>query len=131
MTIMMRAARLHAVNEPMRIDQVEKPIAAGADVVAMRDAMMGVKRGGRIVNIGGTGGDMPLNTKWWMDEQMELIGSAWLTTAEGMEIADMVRTGAIDLSVMEARTFPLDRSNEAINGVASGDGGFTNYVVEP
>ena len=106
-------------------------LGAVADVNAMKDAMMGVRRGGRIVNIGGTGSDMLFNTKWWMDNSMELIGSAWLTTAEGMEIADMVRSGTIDLSVLEARTYPLERINEAINGVASGDGGFTNYVLEP
>lgn len=106
-------------------------LGAVADVSAMKDAMMGVKRGGRIVNIGGTGSDMAFNTKWWMDEQMELIGSAWLTTAEGMEIAEMVRSGAIDLSVLEARTYPIDNINDAISGVASGDGGFTNYVLEP
>ena len=106
-------------------------LGAVADVNAMKDAMMGVKRGGHIVNIGGTGGDMPFNTKWWMDNSMTLIGSAWLTTAEGMEIAEMVRTGAIDLSVLEARTYPLASINEAINGVASGDGGFTNHVLEP
>jgi D-arabinose 1-dehydrogenase-like Zn-dependent alcohol dehydrogenase len=106
-------------------------LGAVADVNAMRDAMHGVKRGGRIVNIGGTGGDMVLNTKWWMDNSIELVGSAWLTTAEGMEIAEMVRTGVIDLSVLEARTYPLDQVNEAINGAASGNGGFTNYVLEP
>lgn len=105
-------------------------LGAVADVNAMRDAMQGVKRGGRIVNIGGTGSDMLLNTKWWMDNSMELIGSAWLTTAEGMEIAEMVRTGVIDLSVLEARAFPLDQINEAINGVGSGNGGFTNYLIE-
>jgi alcohol dehydrogenase len=106
-------------------------LGAVADVEAMRDAMTGVRRGGRIVNIGGTGSDMPLNTKWWMDNSMELIGSAWLTTAEGMEIAAMVGSGAVDLSVLEARTFPLDQVNEAINGASSGNGGFTNYVLEP
>ena len=106
-------------------------LGAVADVNAMKDAMTGVRRGGRIVNIGGTGGDMLLNTKWWMDNSMELIGSAWLTTAEGMEIAEMVKSGVIDLSVLEARTFSLDQINEAINGVASGNGGFTNYVLEP
>jgi D-arabinose 1-dehydrogenase-like Zn-dependent alcohol dehydrogenase len=106
-------------------------LGAVADVEAMRDAMMGVRRGGRIVNIGGTGSDMPLNTKWWMDNSMELIGSAWLSTAEGMEIAQMVRTGVIDLSVLEAKTYPLDQVNDAINGAASGDGGFTNYVLVP
>ena len=106
-------------------------LGAVADVDAMKDAMMGVKRGGRIVNIGGTGSDMPFNTKWWMDNSMELVGSAWLSTAEGMEIAELVRSGTVDLSVLEARTYPLDRINEAINGVASGNGGFTNYVLEP
>ncbi len=66
-----------------------------------------------------------------MDNSMELLGSAWLSTAEGMESAEMVRTGVIDLSVLEAKTFPLDRVNDAINGAASGNGGFTNYVLEP
>ena len=106
-------------------------LGAVADVNAMKDAMMGVKRGGSIVNIGGTGADMLFNTKWWMDNSMVLTGSAWLSTAEGMEIAELVRSGAVDLSVLEARTYPMDQINEAINGVASGDGGFTNYVLEP
>jgi alcohol dehydrogenase len=106
-------------------------LGAVADVNAMKDAMMGIKRGGRIVNIGGTGSDMLFNTKWWMDNSITLVGSAWLTTAEGMEIAAMVRTGAVDLSVLESRTYPLDDINNAINGVASGNGGFTNYVLEP
>jgi D-arabinose 1-dehydrogenase-like Zn-dependent alcohol dehydrogenase len=105
-------------------------LGAVADVAALKDAMMGVRRGGRIVNIGGTGSDMALNTKWWMDNSMQLIGSAWFTTAEGMEMAEMVRSGVVDLSILEARAFPLDRVNEAINGAASGDGGFTSYVLE-
>ncbi|TIO99662.1 MAG: alcohol dehydrogenase, partial [Mesorhizobium sp.] len=33
MTVMMRAARLHAVNEPMRIEEIAKPRACGTDVV--------------------------------------------------------------------------------------------------
>jgi D-arabinose 1-dehydrogenase-like Zn-dependent alcohol dehydrogenase len=106
-------------------------LGAVADVNSLKDAMLGTKRGGRIVNIGGTGSDMLFNTKWWMDNSMELIGSAWLTTAEGMEMAEMVRTGVIDLSVLEAKIWPLDDINDAINGVNSGDGGFTNYVVIP
>ncbi|MFD2055781.1 alcohol dehydrogenase catalytic domain-containing protein [Mesorhizobium calcicola] len=106
-------------------------LGAVADVNAMKDAMMGVKRGGRIINIGGTGSDMLFNTKWWMDNSMDLTGSAWLTTAEGMEISDMVQSGTIDLSVLEVRTFPLDQINEAINWVTSGNGGFTSYVLEP
>lgn len=33
MTETMRAARLHAVGEPMRIDEVARPVATGSDVV--------------------------------------------------------------------------------------------------
>jgi D-arabinose 1-dehydrogenase-like Zn-dependent alcohol dehydrogenase len=106
-------------------------LGAKADTALMKDAMMGVRRGGTIVNIGGTGSDMLFNTKWWMDNSMTLIGSAWLTSAEGMEIAAMVETGVIDLSVLETRAYPLDQVNDAIGGAASGSGGFTSYVLEP
>ncbi|WP_137680845.1 alcohol dehydrogenase catalytic domain-containing protein [Aurantiacibacter suaedae] len=106
-------------------------LGAKADTALMKDAMMGVRRGGTIVNIGGTGSDMLFNTKWWMDNSMTLIGSAWLTTAEGMEMAAMVETGVIDLSVLETKAFPLDAVNEAIGGAASGSGGFTSYVLQP
>lgn len=106
-------------------------LGAKADTNDMKDAMMAVRRGGTIVNIGGTGSDMLFNTKWWMDNSMVLIGSAWMTSAEAMEIAAMVETGTIDLSVLEAKTYPLDKVNDAIGGAAQGNGGFTNYVLEP
>jgi len=66
-----------------------------------------------------------------MDEQMELIGSVWFTAAEGMEIAAMVESGAIDLSPLTPMVWPLEQINEAINGVTKGDGGFTFYASEP
>lgn len=105
-------------------------LGAKAPLESMMDAMKGVRRGGRIVNIGGTAGNLPVDVKWWMDEQMELIGSVWFNAAEGMEIAAMVGAGVIDLSVLEPRVWPLERINEAISGVSSGDGGFTYYAVE-
>lgn len=105
-------------------------LGAVASLASLKDAMMGVRRGGRIVNIGGTAGELGVDVKWWMDEQMELIGSVWFTTAEGMEMAEMVRSGVIDLTVLESQSWPLDRINEGISGVASGNGGFTSYLVE-
>lgn len=104
-------------------------LGAKAPLESMKDAMTGVRRGGRIVNIGGTAGELGVDVKWWMDEQMELIGSVWFTAAEGLEMASMIRSGAVDLSVLEPRSWPLEAINEAINGVASSDGGFTNYLV--
>jgi D-arabinose 1-dehydrogenase-like Zn-dependent alcohol dehydrogenase len=105
-------------------------LGAVASLDSLRDAMRGVGRGGRIVNIGGTAGELGVDVKWWMDEQMELIGSVWFTTAESIEIAGMLGSRAIDVSVLQPKSWRLDEINDAISGVSSGDGGFTSYLVE-
>jgi alcohol dehydrogenase len=119
-----------AVTDGRGADCMLDTLGAVASLESLKDAMKGVRRGGRIVNIGGTAGELGLDVKWWMDEQMELIGSVWFTTAEGIEMAEMMRVGAIDLTVLEARSWPLEKINEGISGVASGNGGFTSYLVE-
>jgi alcohol dehydrogenase len=43
----------------------------------------------------------------------------------------MVATGALDLSYLQTKPFPLARVNEAISGLEDRDGGFSNYVVIP
>jgi D-arabinose 1-dehydrogenase-like Zn-dependent alcohol dehydrogenase len=118
-------AKTNGVGADLMLDT----LGAKAPLESMLDAMKGVRRGGRIVNIGGTAGDLPVDVKWWMDEQMELIGSVWFTAAEGMEIAAMVESGVIDLSIMEPMVWPLERINEAISGVTKENGGFTYYAV--
>jgi alcohol dehydrogenase len=105
-------------------------LGAVADLGSLKDAMHGVRRGGRIVNIGGTAGELAVDVKWWMDEQMELIGSVWFTTAEGLELAEMLRSRTLDISVLHPKSWPLDEINDAISGVTSGDGGFTSYLLE-
>lgn len=105
-------------------------LGAVADLNSMKDAMLGLRRGGRLVNIGGTAGDLKVDVKWWMDEQIELIGSVWFTAAEGMEMAEMIRTGAIDLSVLETQVWTLNDINDGISGTANGNGGFTSYQIE-
>jgi alcohol dehydrogenase len=93
--------------------------------------MRGVRRGGRVVVVGGVAEDVPVDVKWLMDEQVQLIGSNWFSAAQGQEMADMVRTGALDLSYLEHKIYPLERVNEAISGIGERDGGFSNYVVIP
>ncbi|MDD7972839.1 alcohol dehydrogenase catalytic domain-containing protein [Roseinatronobacter alkalisoli] len=105
-------------------------LGAVADLSSMKDAMGGLRRGGRLVNIGGTAGDLQVDVKWWMDEQIELIGSVWFTVAEGYEMAGMFATGAVDLGVLETQSWPLADINEGISGAANGNGGFTSYLIE-
>jgi D-arabinose 1-dehydrogenase-like Zn-dependent alcohol dehydrogenase len=118
-------SKTNAVGADLMLDTM----GAKAPLESMKDAMQGVRRGGRIVNIGGAAGDLPVDVKWWMDEQMELIGSVWFTATDGLEMASLFANKVVDLSVLEPRMWPLSAINEAINGAASGDGGFTNYLV--
>lgn len=106
-------------------------LGAKAPVETMLDSMKGVRRGGKVVNVGGVADDLPIDVKWLMDEQIQLIGSNWFTTAQGQEMADMVATGTLDLSYLENVVFPLARVNEAISGLKDRNGGFSNYVVVP
>jgi alcohol dehydrogenase len=111
-------------------DLMVDTLGAVASLDSLKDAMHGVRRGGRIINIGGTAGELSIDVKWWMDEQMELLGSVWFTSAEAIELAELLRNGTIDISVLTPKSWPLDEINEAISGVTSGDGGFTSYLVE-
>ncbi|KRE22293.1 alcohol dehydrogenase catalytic domain-containing protein [Agromyces sp. Soil535] len=124
------AAWVRSLTDARGADAMIDTLGAVASLESMRDAMCGVRRGGRIVNIGGTAGELGVDVKWWMDEQMELIGSVWFTSAEAIELSRMIGSGAVDMSVLEPRSWPFEQINDAISGVTSGDGGFTSYVVE-
>ena len=109
------------------VDFVISALGAKAPAATMVDSMRGVRRGGRVVNVGGVAEDLPIDVKWLMDEQIQIIGSNWFTATQGQEMADMVATGALDLSYLEHKIFPLERVNEAISGLTDRDGGFSNY----
>lgn len=113
------------------VDFVISALGAKAPAATMMDSMRSVRRGGRVVNVGGVGEALPVNVKWLMDEQVQFIGSNWFTATQGQDMADMVRTGVLDLSYLEHKPFPLERVNEAISGSGGRDGGFTNYLVVP
>ncbi len=105
-------------------------LGAVASLAVFDDAMHAVRRGGTIVNIGGTTGAIPIDLKWLMDEQMHLIGSVWFTTAEGYEMVDMIRAGHRPLHP-GTRVASLDDINKAISGIGSRHGGFSNYLIAP
>lgn len=106
-------------------------LGAAVSLDVFDDAMHGVARGGTIVNIGGTVGKLPIDMKWLMDNSMTITGSAWFTATEGYDMVEMLRTGAIDLSILEHEVAKLDDINQAISGLASRHGGFSNYVIVP
>lgn len=106
-------------------------LGAAVSLDVFDDAMHGVARGGTIVNIGGTVGKLPIDMKWLMDNSMTIIGSAWFTAAEGYEMVEMLRSKAVDLSILEHEIARLEDINTAISGLGSRHGGFSNYVIVP
>lgn len=106
-------------------------LGAAVSLDVFDDAMHGVKRGGTIVNIGGTVGKLPIDMKWLMDNSMKIIGSAWFTAAEGHDMVEMIRAKVIDLSILEHEVARLEDINAAISGLGSRHGGFSNYVIVP
>jgi len=112
-------------------DFVISALGARAPVETMLDSMHGVRRGGKVVNVGGVADKVPVDMKWLMDEQVQIIGSNWFSTAQGQELVHMVETGTLDLAYLEHERFALDEVNHAISGLTDRRGGFSNYLVIP
>lgn len=113
------------------VDFVISALGARAPGETVADSMQALKRGGRLVVIGGVADPLPVNVKWLMDEQIRIIGSNWFTTEQGQELADMVGSGVLNLDYLQDEVYPLAQVNDAISGLGERDGGFSNYVVCP
>lgn len=68
---------------------------------------------------------------WALSNNIRIIGSCWFTTVQGQQMAALVERGLLDLTFFDNRKYPLSAVNDAINGTAERDGGFTNVVVNP
>jgi alcohol dehydrogenase len=112
-------------------DLVVDALGSGAPHDTMLAAVDALARGGHHVNIGAVAGDVPVHLHKVMDNDMQLSGSAWFTTAEGQEMADLAESGTVDLSVFEHEIFKLNDVNTALAVLKNRNGGFSNYVICP
>ena len=119
------------VTDQEGADAMIDALPPGAPASAMLEAMRGLRRGGRAVNVGGVAEALPLPVHWLMGMNIQLIGNCWFSTAEGQDLADMARSEALDLSVFDHRRIPLDRINEALSSLDDANRGFNNFVVVP
>ena len=88
-----------------------------------------LRRGGRMVSIGGMAEPLPLEMFRLMCFQISVIGSLWFDTGEGQDMAEMAAAGTLDLSVFEHQRFPLDQIDQALAAIDKRSGGFTNVVI--
>jgi D-arabinose 1-dehydrogenase-like Zn-dependent alcohol dehydrogenase len=113
------------------LDTVLDCLPPGAPGEAMMRALRTLRRGGQAINVGAVMDQLPLNAFWLMTNRLGLAGSVWFTTEEGEEMAAMAKAGTLDLSVLQHQVSPLSKVNEAIAGMHTRDGGFSNFVVDP
>jgi alcohol dehydrogenase len=106
-------------------------LGPGAAFESMQQCFRALARGGIAVDIGAMAGALPFDIRSLMDRNQTLLGSAWFTAGEGEEMAALAQTGRFDLSVFEHVRHPLEKVNEAISGIATRNGGFSNFVIIP
>ena len=90
---------------------------------------LAVARGGRIVQIGGVAGPIPIDPHPFMCAQLQYIGSLWFTPAEGDEMAAMIAAGTVDLGILEPRPYRLEHINTALEDIEAHGNGFTNFHI--
>ncbi|AHK35689.1 mycothiol-dependent formaldehyde dehydrogenase [Rhodococcus opacus PD630] len=118
-------------TEGLGADAFIDAVGPGAPHEITVSGINSLRRGGRMVDIGGMSEELPLNMFKLMCFQISVIGSNWFSVAEGQKMARMAEAGTLDLSVFEHEVYPLSEVNEALAAVESRNGGFTNVVVNP
>lgn len=88
-----------------------------------------LRRGGRMVDIGGMSEPLPLEMFRLMCFQISVIGSLWFDVAEGQDMVEMAAAGTLDLSVLRHERFKLDEIDQALAAIERRHGGFTNVVI--
>lgn len=106
-------------------------IGPGAPSETTLAGIEALRRGGRMVNVGGMAEPLPVDMIRVMTSQISIIGSLWFTVGEGQDMAEMAAAGTLNLSVFEHEIYPLSQINEALNAVDNRKGGFTNVVITP
>jgi D-arabinose 1-dehydrogenase-like Zn-dependent alcohol dehydrogenase len=103
----------------------------GGPAAPVAEAVDCLKRGGVMINIGALAEPLALNPTQFMTGALQYRGSNWFTNAEAALMADMVRVGALDLSPLKPRAYPLGQVNQALSDIKERSGGFQNFVVTP
>lgn len=106
-------------------------VGPGAPHEITVEAIEALRRGGRMVDIGGMAEELPLPMFKLMCFQISVIGSLWFTVAEGQDMAEMAAAGTLDLTIFDQEIFSIEQVNDALDSLEDRKGGFTNVVVNP
>lgn len=115
---------------PDGVDCMLDTLGAKAPATLSVDGMNAVRRGGRIVQIGGVAGPIPIDPHPFMCQQLQYIGSLWFTSAEARQMVDMMASGIVSLTSLEPHPYPLEQLNQALHDIQKQGNGFTNFYIQ-
>lgn len=118
-------------TDGLGVDGFVDALGPGAAHETFNQGFRSLRRGGSAANVGAIVGGVPVDLHWMMDNGISLYGSGWFTTDEGEMMAGLARNGLLDMSWFKTQAFALNEVNEALSGIASREGGFSNFVIRP
>jgi alcohol dehydrogenase len=124
------APRIKAAADGLGADMIMDCLTRGVPADMTADSIMGLRRGGIVVNIGALSEPLTINPIWFMIGGAQYRGSNWFSTAQGEQMAALAQAGAVDFGIFENRIYPLEKVNDAL-AEAGKEGGFINAVVRP
>jgi NADPH:quinone reductase-like Zn-dependent oxidoreductase len=120
---------------PGPIDCVLDILPPGVAPSVVRAAVMTVRTNGRVVLMGGVGGQgglgLELPYPWIMRNNVTLRGQWMYPREASVRMIAMMRAGLLSLDNSEVAIFDLDHINEAVAHAASNSGAFETTVLQP
>jgi alcohol dehydrogenase len=105
-------------------------VGGAEDPNATLAALKSLRRGGRLVLMGSMSVPLPISYLDLMLNDLEILGQFMYPQDAFMRLADLVRSGLLDIKAIRTRSFPLDAITNAME-VAATAGGLECIVVRP
>jgi len=114
-----------------RLDKaVRQATGGGADIAfeaiglpeTQEQAFASLRTGGRLVVVGFAGQPMRLDSGRTMYREMEIVGSLGCRAVDYPRVLELIRLGKIKLLELVTARHPLDKINDALDGLRRGEG---------
>ena len=122
---------VQSLTDGLGADMLLDCTGRGSATSTTLDCLKSLKPEGTGINVSALTDPLPINPVHFMTTQIQYRGSNWFNIAQGQRMADLVRTGTVNLDVIKPRVYPLEEVNEALAEVGQRPGGFVNIVIAP
>ena len=88
--------------------------------VSTMAALASLQRGGTMVLVSESGLTLPIPSSMLVIKEISIMGSIWFSQSEAEKLIALIDTGALDINLFQATTYPLEEINQAIKAAANG-----------